>query len=222
MCWRSSGSIDLLHANDSRDPPGTGADRHANLGKGQIGTEVLSEMIKAAGPPVVVETPGGANGHPGGPRVRAQRVRPRRNLSLQTAWTNGSISGFYCGSYRRMGPISQAWRVPGYAETTSTASAYSIWRSASGRFGGSRWASCAIALIVERALARLVDADPAGWLRRVLPGRRRAARALRAARVPDVRGLGRDPRSMIAIAVALTGGPDCRDASPGSPFPWSR
>jgi deoxyribonuclease-4 len=54
------GSIDLLHANDSRDPPGTGADRHANLGKGQIGVEPLREMIRAAGPPVVVETPGGA------------------------------------------------------------------------------------------------------------------------------------------------------------------
>jgi deoxyribonuclease-4 len=54
------GTIDLLHANDSRDPPGTGADRHANLGKGEIGAEVLGEMIKAAGPPVVVETPGGA------------------------------------------------------------------------------------------------------------------------------------------------------------------
>jgi deoxyribonuclease IV len=54
------GTIDLLHANDSRDPPGTGADRHANLGKGQIGAEVLSEMIRAAGPPVVVETPGKA------------------------------------------------------------------------------------------------------------------------------------------------------------------
>ena len=52
------GRIDLLHANDSRDPPGTGADRHANLGKGQIGAEVLREMIRAAGPPVVVETPG--------------------------------------------------------------------------------------------------------------------------------------------------------------------
>jgi deoxyribonuclease-4 len=51
------GRLDLLHANDSRDPPGTGADRHANLGKGQIGAEVLSEMIRAAGPPVVVETP---------------------------------------------------------------------------------------------------------------------------------------------------------------------
>jgi deoxyribonuclease IV len=56
------GRIDLLHANDSRDPPGTGADRHVNLGKGQIGAEVLSEMIRAAGPPVVVETPGGAKG----------------------------------------------------------------------------------------------------------------------------------------------------------------
>jgi deoxyribonuclease-4 len=54
------GKIDLLHANDSRDPPGTGADRHANLGRGEMGAEVLSEMIKAAGPPVVVETPGGA------------------------------------------------------------------------------------------------------------------------------------------------------------------
>jgi deoxyribonuclease IV len=53
------GRIDLLHANDSRDPPGTGADRHANLGMGQIGPEVLREMIRAAGPPVVVETPGG-------------------------------------------------------------------------------------------------------------------------------------------------------------------
>jgi deoxyribonuclease IV len=53
------GRIELLHANDSRDPPGTGADRHANLGRGQIGPEVLREMIRAAGPPVLVETPGG-------------------------------------------------------------------------------------------------------------------------------------------------------------------
>jgi deoxyribonuclease IV len=56
------GEIALLHANDSRDPPGTGADRHANLGKGQIGAEVLRSMIGAGGPPVVVETPGGARG----------------------------------------------------------------------------------------------------------------------------------------------------------------
>jgi deoxyribonuclease-4 len=52
------GRIDLLHANDSRDPPGTGADRHANLGAGTIGADALRAMIAAAGPPVVVETPG--------------------------------------------------------------------------------------------------------------------------------------------------------------------
>jgi deoxyribonuclease-4 len=55
------GKIDLLHANDSRDPPGTGADRHANLGKGEIGADVLREMIRAARAPVVCETPGGAD-----------------------------------------------------------------------------------------------------------------------------------------------------------------
>ena len=54
------GKIDLLHANDSRDAPGTGADRHANLGKGEIGAESLREMIRAARAPVVCETPGGA------------------------------------------------------------------------------------------------------------------------------------------------------------------
>jgi deoxyribonuclease-4 len=54
------GRIDLLHANDSRDPPGTGADRHANLGNGEIGADALRQMIAAAGPPVIVETPGGA------------------------------------------------------------------------------------------------------------------------------------------------------------------
>jgi deoxyribonuclease-4 len=52
------GRIDLLHANDSRDPPGTGADRHANLGRGTLGADVLREMIAAAGAPVVCETPG--------------------------------------------------------------------------------------------------------------------------------------------------------------------
>jgi deoxyribonuclease-4 len=54
------GRIDLLHVNDSRDPPGTGADRHANLGHGEIGAEPLRAMIAACGGPVVIETPGGA------------------------------------------------------------------------------------------------------------------------------------------------------------------
>jgi deoxyribonuclease IV len=56
----ATGRIDLLHANDSRDPPGTGADRHANLGRGEIGAELLQAMIRSCGGPVIVETPGTA------------------------------------------------------------------------------------------------------------------------------------------------------------------
>jgi deoxyribonuclease IV len=52
------GRVDLLHANDSRDPAGTGADRHANLGHGEIGGETLRGMIASCGGPVVCETPG--------------------------------------------------------------------------------------------------------------------------------------------------------------------
>jgi deoxyribonuclease IV len=52
-----TGRLDLLHVNDSRDPPGTGADRHANIGKGQMDPGQLRHMIKAAKAPAVVETP---------------------------------------------------------------------------------------------------------------------------------------------------------------------
>ncbi len=55
------GRIDLLHANDSRDPPGTGADRHANLGRGEMDPDALRGMIRAARAPVVCETPGSAD-----------------------------------------------------------------------------------------------------------------------------------------------------------------
>jgi len=52
-----TGGIDLLHVNDSRDPAGTGADRHANIGRGTIDLDVLRHMIRAADAPAVVETP---------------------------------------------------------------------------------------------------------------------------------------------------------------------
>jgi deoxyribonuclease-4 len=52
-----TGGIDLLHVNDSRDPPGTGADRHANIGRGTMDLDVLRHMIRAANAPSVVETP---------------------------------------------------------------------------------------------------------------------------------------------------------------------
>jgi deoxyribonuclease-4 len=52
-----TGRVDLVHANDSRDAFGSGADRHANLGDGRIDLECLRAIVRAAGAPVVVETP---------------------------------------------------------------------------------------------------------------------------------------------------------------------
>ena len=58
-----TGRIDLVHCNDSRDAFGSGADRHANLGQGQIDPQLLLAVVAAAGAPVVLETPGGAAEH---------------------------------------------------------------------------------------------------------------------------------------------------------------
>jgi deoxyribonuclease-4 len=52
-----TGRIDLVHCNDSRDAWNSGADRHANLGSGQIDLEVLLGVVRAVDCPVVVETP---------------------------------------------------------------------------------------------------------------------------------------------------------------------
>jgi deoxyribonuclease-4 len=58
-----TGRIDLVHANDSRDTFGSGADRHASFGEGQIPPDELAEVVRAAGAPVVCETPGGPDEH---------------------------------------------------------------------------------------------------------------------------------------------------------------
>lgn len=56
---RATGRIDLVHANDSKDPFDSRRDRHQNLGAGEIPKEELARVIVDAGAPVVVETPGG-------------------------------------------------------------------------------------------------------------------------------------------------------------------
>ena len=58
-----TGRIDLVHCNDSRDAFGSGADRHANLGAGRIDPDLLAAVIREAGAPVVLETPGAAAEH---------------------------------------------------------------------------------------------------------------------------------------------------------------
>jgi deoxyribonuclease-4 len=56
----ATGRIDLVHANDSKDPFDSRRDRHENLGAGEVPSPELARMIAGAGAPVVVETPGGA------------------------------------------------------------------------------------------------------------------------------------------------------------------
>lgn len=60
-----TGRIDLVHANNSRDAFGSGADRHANLPAGVIDPDLIVAVVAAAGAPVIVETPGGVEGQGG-------------------------------------------------------------------------------------------------------------------------------------------------------------
>ncbi len=58
-----TGRIDLVHANDSRDAFGSGADRHTSFGQGEIPEDQLAGVVRAAVAPVICETPGGPAEH---------------------------------------------------------------------------------------------------------------------------------------------------------------
>jgi deoxyribonuclease-4 len=51
-----TGRIDLVHCNDSHDAAGSGRDRHANLGTGEIDVDLLVAVVAAADAPVICET----------------------------------------------------------------------------------------------------------------------------------------------------------------------
>ncbi len=57
-----TGTIDLVHANDSKDAFDSGRDRHENFGQGQIAAEDLVAVVRAAEAPVICETPNGVEG----------------------------------------------------------------------------------------------------------------------------------------------------------------
>lgn len=59
----ATGRIDLVHLNDSRDHFDARRDRHANLGKGHIPGDLLVEVVKDAGAPLIIETPGDSEQH---------------------------------------------------------------------------------------------------------------------------------------------------------------
>ncbi|MGW0467317.1 deoxyribonuclease IV [Streptomyces sp. NPDC003027] len=60
------GRLKLIHANDSKDVVGAHKDRHANIGAGHIGQEAFRTLMRhpaTEGVPLVIETPGGKEGH---------------------------------------------------------------------------------------------------------------------------------------------------------------
>jgi deoxyribonuclease IV len=60
------GRLKLIHANDSKDPLGSGRDRHTNIGAGEIGSEPFGELFRhpaTGGVPVLIETPGPVEAH---------------------------------------------------------------------------------------------------------------------------------------------------------------
>ncbi|MFH9327526.1 deoxyribonuclease IV [Streptomyces althioticus] len=61
-----TGRLKLIHANDSKDVVGAHRDRHANIGAGHIGEDPFRDLMthpETAGVPLVIETPGGKEGH---------------------------------------------------------------------------------------------------------------------------------------------------------------
>jgi deoxyribonuclease-4 len=60
------GRLRLIHANDSKDVVGAHKDRHENIGAGHIGEDAFADLFihpATAGVPLVIETPGGPEGH---------------------------------------------------------------------------------------------------------------------------------------------------------------
>ncbi|WP_435970568.1 deoxyribonuclease IV [Streptomyces sp. Qhu_M48] len=60
------GRLKLIHANDSKDVVGAHKDRHANIGAGHIGEDAFRALLRhpeTDGVPLVIETPGGKEGH---------------------------------------------------------------------------------------------------------------------------------------------------------------
>jgi deoxyribonuclease-4 len=54
----ATGRIDLVHANGSRDPAGSGRDRHANFATSELHVEEIVQMVLASDAPAVIcETP---------------------------------------------------------------------------------------------------------------------------------------------------------------------
>ena len=69
--------LKALHINDSKNPPGSHKDRHACIGEGELGLDVIGRFInhpKLAGLPCILETPNEFEGY-------------KREIELLRSWT---------------------------------------------------------------------------------------------------------------------------------------
>jgi deoxyribonuclease-4 len=73
-----TGRIDLVHANDSKDAFDSGRDRHENFGSGRIALDDLVGVVRAAGAPVICETPNGVEGQSGDIDLLRERLGAAR------------------------------------------------------------------------------------------------------------------------------------------------
>jgi deoxyribonuclease-4 len=81
-----AGRIRSLHLNDSQTPLGSNRDRHANLGKGELGEEGCAAFLAAPGLqrlPCVLETPGKNREGPGRAEVRRAMALRERGLAAR-------------------------------------------------------------------------------------------------------------------------------------------
>ena len=90
-----SGRLTLIHANDSKDPCGSGRDRHQNIGAGQIGTAAFGALLQhpaTRGVPFIVETPGPRAAHAADVATLA-RLRQHRRVVARAPEPGPSAQG---------------------------------------------------------------------------------------------------------------------------------
>ena len=74
-------ALGAIHLNDSKQPLGSHRDRHANLGRGEMGLEAFAQLVRdprLAEVPMIVETPRGEEG--AGHRTDLESLRHLREM----------------------------------------------------------------------------------------------------------------------------------------------
>ena len=113
-----TGRLDLVHLNNSRDPAGSSRDRHAPLADGEIPTELLLEVARAADCPIVLETPGDAARHAGGDRAPARGAAVARRRRPDTR--GARAASIRSGALSRTPPAGSS--TPGHVVRTTSPS----------------------------------------------------------------------------------------------------